>query len=184
MAGADEAGLAAYKGDIPLLAELLAAANPQSLIARQDQSGRTVLHWAVAGRQVMAVKYLIGRWNADSLLSVQDVDGNTPYHLFVGPVDILKLLHNGGLHRPDADVRNAKGQTPTEAIAESNELTPRDVAETTAHVIRTPIKWDAEETALYSFLRGSTVRVPPAKRRPGLWLKELGLRDVLLGTVP
>ena len=75
---ANEVCVAAFKGDIPRLAALLH--RDPSLLLSCDSRGRTALHRAVAGRHLMMVKYLIGHWQADKLLDVQDDAGDTPLH--------------------------------------------------------------------------------------------------------
>ena len=174
--------VAAFKGDIASLAKLLHS--DATLLTTCDSHGRTALHWAVEGRHPSMVKYLIGRWQADTLLHVQDKAGDTPLHLFAGPPEILKLLHYGGLHKPDVGVRNTRDQTPSMRIAETNSLAQRDTEAMMEHVLHTPIKWDVESTSLYAFLRFSPVRRPPSAARPGIWIGRLNMVDTMIGTLP
>ena len=50
------------------------------------------------------------------VLATQDAAGDTPTHLFCGPMAVLQLLHLGGQRKPPREVRNASGLLPSEAI--------------------------------------------------------------------
>lgn len=184
MDGASEVGIAACHGDIPRLASLVHAT--PSVLHDLDGVGRTPLHWAVVSGQTHMVKYLIGHWSADSLLSVQDMSGNTPLHLFRGPASILQLLHMGGARRPP-ELANAEGKLPLQVIAEFNGFTVADASTATESLLNELTvagEWGRDTVARFSFLRHSPARRPPARVRPPFWANQLSTRDVIMCCVP
>ena len=165
--------VAAYTGDTARLA-LHLHASPDLLHAKDDQ-GRTILHWAVAGAQTATVKYLIGRWHGECLLDVQDSMGDTPLHLCCGPFDVLQLLYRGGSVQPSQELKNKKGESASEA-------SPVVAEALRSGVLLKPIKWNASSTSLFSFMRRSSARHPPATQRAAHWVPQV-TRGTLRGTV-
>ena len=189
--------IAAYLGHTHVLAAALHA-SPAALMT-SDETGSTLLHWAVAGGQVLTVKYLIGRWGADSLLSVVDDAGNTPLHRYCGPPSILVILSLGGLHKPPLDAKNHKRQAPIDAMAdtqgcsvqEAQEACDRVLASARANALReSPAtkrfgSTSSRETcSVLSFLRASPVRSPPRRVRPTPWMSRLRARHWFVGILP
>ena len=182
----NKAGSAAYTGDVARLAALLWA-DPSLLSATDSVAGRTVLHWAVAGAQLAAVKYIIGRWNGDVLLAIKDsAGGDTPLHLFCGPHGIMQLLYAGGSFTPPLDARNTKNETPVDAIAASICISTAEAQaamddllsnNSTAHSSRAAQK-------IFSFMRRSPARVPPMRHRPVLCARALTMRGCLMSAAP
>lgn len=179
-----EIGIAAFMGDIPSIAILLK--DDPALVYTGDKNGRTPLHWAVAGKQVETVKYLIGRHGADRTLSTQDAAGDTPMHLFRGPHPIIQLLHGGGEHTPPLDVLNDKGLMPVESIARANGFTTSDAQAAIDGLMGSSLdsQLSKESTQLFSFMRNSTRRTPPVQVRPAYWIYSLTMRDWLVATSP
>ena len=169
-------GRAAYLGDIADVAASLKAS--PLLLTLVDDFGRTPLHWAVAGGQTATVKYLLGRWDADSMLVVQDFAGNTPLHCFCGPPAILHLLHSGGACEPPTRSRNKLGQTAIEAIAAANGMSTQEAQAAASMCLSRP------DAGLLSFMRRSCRRIPPAKNQPRFWGMSLTTVDVLYGVGP
>ena len=176
-------GSAAFEGRIATLSTLLHA-RPHSVNMCDADRGRTALHWAVAGRRTSTVKYLIGRWSCDSLLGVQDAEGNTPLHLFCGPPAILLLLHSGGTCKPSLTVRNASGLSPVEAIALTHDYTAIEAQALLERALAAPPLTAQKQTALFSFLRLSPMRKPPARARPGLWTRQVTVRGLAISLLP
>ena len=179
---AELASVHAHRGEISELGALLKS-NP-ALLSTTDKFGRTVLHWAVAGGRTLTTKYLIGHWHADTLLAVQDESGDTPLHLFCGPMPILQLLHHGGLHTPPSDLQNAKGLKPIEAIAEANGYSPEDAVIGLGRALKLPLKTDEATTTTFSFLRESPARVVPSRTRPRVWPTRLTTSSAVCGLTP
>jgi hypothetical protein len=153
---------AAIAGDCGKLGELLRA-NP-SLLTRTCAEGCSVLHCAVARHRLVAVKYLLGWWDAGSqLLSTVDAGGNTPLHLFCGPPPLLLLLLHAGAP-PPLDVCNSRGLTPQQVAAKALNL---DATETAALFQRFRVGLDLskDERILLAFLPSSPLRRQPRESR-------------------
>lgn len=163
----------AKRGDCGAIGEVLHA--EPSLLHATDEEGRNILHWAVANQHTKLVKYLLGRWRADtSLLTASDSDGNTPLHLYRGPAEILLLLCHSG-QPPPLTAPNALGLNPIQAAVAANGGDVRTAEQDAAPFLRAE-EIDArslENRHLFCFLTASPLRVPPSATRswplPGWW---------------
>jgi len=164
---------AASAGDCGQLGELLRA--DLSLLTRTGAEGRSVLHCAVAKRQLVAVKYLLGRWDAGPhLLSTVDDGGNTPLHLFCGPEPLLLLLLHAGAP-PPVDVRNSRGLIPQQVAANALGL---DAAGSAALFkrLRVGVEMSWDERTLLAFLPSSPLRRQPRESR--FWWMRINKADL------
>jgi palmitoyltransferase len=153
---------AASAGDCGRLGELLRA-NP-SLLTRTGADGRSVLHCAVAKRQLVTVKYLLGCWDAGPhLLSTVDACGNTPLHLLCGSEHLLLLLLHAGAP-PPVDVRNSSGLLPQQVAAKALGLDAAGAAALFQR-LRAGVDLCRDERTLLSFLPSSPLRRQPRESR-------------------
>eukprot|EP00967_Tisochrysis_lutea_P034941 scaffold41776_cov37-Tisochrysis_lutea.AAC.1 len=164
---------AAAKGDCGKIGELLRA--DSSLLKRSDACGRTALHHAVAERQLVAVKYLVGRWDAGvCLLTAVDEGGNTPLHLIRGPKSMLVLLLHAGVS-PPIDVPNVQGLVPSIAVAKAMGMQSEDAA-ALFEQFQQAKNLTRDEEELLAFLPSSPLR--SRLRHSRFWFMRLNKVDI------
>ena len=174
-------GLAARYGRPGALGALFRA--NASLVEARDNRGRTAMHWAVLSKHAPTVRYLLGRWRAD--VTAVDHDGNTPLHHAADSgmsMDIVLLLYHGTATAPSLTALNYAGQTPAQACDAAG---AKLLAETLHPAADS--KWlsaSNQDHRLFSFLRDSPLRQPPASRPPRTWVASIALQSVLIAATP
>ena len=153
----DAVGEAAYNGRNGDLAALFD--DNLTLVTGTDGMGRTALHWAVAGQQVMTVKYLLGRWCCADLMKLNDFQGHTPLCLYKGPPVMATLLMYGTL--------SPLGTSSPTLLRDANALLKKRVA-----------------TNALSFLTPSVKREAPARVRPKCWVAAITAATCVVSIAP
>ena len=176
-------GLAALFGRPAALGAFLRA--DPAILSAVDGRGRTLLHWAVTSQHLATLKYLIGRWGAETFLEAADAAGDTPLHLCRGPDDVLMLLYHCGPQPPSLSARNHAGHTADEAAKAAGcvEVAALLRAAAGSDAAASDLEISARlpmGSQLFSFLHASRARVPPAQVPRAAWCRAY-LASALVG---
>ncbi|KAL1530075.1 hypothetical protein AB1Y20_000997 [Prymnesium parvum] len=191
--GKNAIGLAAEYGRPAALGALFRY--DSGLVECRDDRGRTPLLCAVTSRHTPTVKYLLGRWGADSLAT--DAAGNGVLHLCRGSVEIVLLVLHGRRHMPDLQLRNSLHQTPSEVLAADGEgvlaelieesCSPSTCADESCgqHTHRGLLLDTARiDRQLFSFMLESPLRVPPSTAPPPSCWRRIGKSQACFVLMP